>query len=195
MIHGYDGDALLLELEALSDAQCRAFAAACAESLLLCYGSTPAVSEGAGLAVCQQAVSLCWEVVERGIEVSGAVQPLLAELEEVLSDDEEGDLGVLEHVIAGAYYALQCSQEGDAGHAELTSKNLYEAADYLALSDGDIDLADSNSGREIIASDVVQGALSAITYIRDLVIVRAFRGDDCAADVSQVREFVARMGG
>ncbi|WP_030599080.1 hypothetical protein [Streptomyces fulvoviolaceus] len=195
MISGYDGDALLSELEALSDSQRVAFAAACAEALLTYFGSGSTASAAMGAAKCAPAVAFCWG----SIESSGspeAVDPFLAELEEILSEDEEGELGVMEHVIAGAYYALECSKAGDAGQAELVAKNLYEAADYLVLEDSGIDLADPNSGREILASDLMQRTLSGIAHIRDLVAARTFRGDDRPVEISQVREFVGRgLGG
>lgn len=195
MIQGYDGDALLSELEALSDSQRVAFAAACAEALLKHFGSDSVASTATGAAECEQAVAFCWG----SIDSSGspeAVDSLLVELEEILSEDEEGELGVMEHVIAGAYYAIECSGAGDAGQAELVAKNLYEAADYLVLEDSGIDLADPNSGREILASDLIQRTLSGIAHIRDLVAARTFRGDHRLVEISQVREFVGRgLGG
>ncbi|MFI7399677.1 hypothetical protein ACIBW9_04175 [Streptomyces sp. NPDC049541] len=199
MIQGYDGDALLSQLEDLTAAQRRAFSAACAEALLLHFGSVPMAGEPAGTAECERSVHFCWDAVERGAVESGpseTVDLLRAELEEILSEDEEGELEVMEHVIAGAYYALESSRAGDAGQAELVAKNLYEAADYVVLADPAIDLADPNARREILASDVVQRTLSAIIRIRDLVATRTFQGDVRAVEISQVREFVSQgMGG
>lgn len=199
MIQGYDGDALLSELEALTAPQRRAFAAACAEALLRHFGSASAAGEAAGSAECERTVAFCWDSVERGAadseasagsDLSETVDLFLAELEEILSEDEEGELGVMEHVIAGAYYALECAGEGDAGHAELVAKNLYEAADYLVLADPELDLADPNASRDIIASEVIQRTLSALARIRALVAACTFQGDGGTAEILQVREFV-----
>jgi hypothetical protein len=199
MIQGYDGDALLSQLEDLAAPQRRAFSAACAEALLRHFGSVSMAAELAGTAECERAVHFCWDAVERGADESGpseTVDLLRAELEEILSEDEEGELEVMEHVIAGAYYALESSRVGDAGQAELVAKNLYEAADYVVLADPHIDLADPNARREILASDVVQRTLSAIVRIRDLVGTRTFQGDVRALEISQMREFVRQgMGG
>lgn len=195
MIQGYDGDALLSQLEDLAAPQRRAFSAACAEALLRHFGSVSMAGEPAGTAECERAVQFCWDAVERGADELGpseTVDLLRAELEEILSEDEEGELEVMEHVIAGAYYALESSRAGDAGQAELVAKNLYEAADYVVLADPSIDLADPNARREILASDVVQRTLSAIVRIRDLVATRTFQGDVRAVEISQVREFVGQ---
>ncbi|MEE1672186.1 hypothetical protein RCR19_43045 (plasmid) [Streptomyces sp. WAC07094] len=196
MIQRYDGDVLLSDLEALAAPQRRAFAAACAEALLRHFGSAWAASESAGSTECEQVVAFCWRAVERGAgdpESSEIVDLFLTGLEEILSEDEEGDLGVMEHVIAGAYYALKCSREGDSGNAELVAKNLYEAADYVALADPEIDMASPNAGSAIIASEVVQKTLAVIAGIRDLVIARTFQGSDQSVEISQVRGF-ARQG-
>ncbi|MGW2239473.1 hypothetical protein [Streptomyces sp. NPDC001759] len=199
MIQGYDGDALLSQLEDLAAPQRRAFSAACAEALLRHFGSVSMAGERTGTTECERAVRLCWDAVEPGADEVGAsetVDLLRAELEEILSEDGEGELEVMEHVIAGAYYALECSRAGDAGQAELVAKNLYEAADYVVMSDPSIDLADSRARREILASDVVQRTLSGIVRIRDLVATRTFHGDGLAVEISEVREFVVQgMGG
>ncbi|MEU5382202.1 hypothetical protein [Streptomyces sp. NPDC005968] len=193
MIQRYDGDELLSDLEALAAPQRRAFAVACAEALLRHFGSVSVEGELAGSAECERAVTFCWGAVERGAgdpESSEIVDLSLSGLEEILSEDEEGDLGVMEHVIAGAYYALKCSREGSSGQAELAAKNLYEAADYVVLADPEIDMASPNAGSDIIASEVVQNILSVIAGIRDLVITRTFQGPDRSMEISQVRGFV-----
>ncbi|MFE0520792.1 hypothetical protein [Streptomyces sp. NPDC058954] len=199
MIQGYDGGALLSQLEGLAAPQRRAFSAACAEAVLRHFGSVSVAGEPTGTAQCERAVHLCWDAVERGADEVGAsetVELLRAELEGILSEDEEGELEVMEHVIAGAYYALESSRAGDAGQAELVAKNLYEAADYVVMSGPSIDLADSRARREILASDVVQRTLSGIVRIRDLVATRTFHGDGLAVEISEVREFVGQgMGG
>ncbi|MFC8675653.1 hypothetical protein ACFUEN_23630 [Streptomyces griseorubiginosus] len=198
MIQGYDGDALLSQLEALTAPQRRAFSTACAEVLLLHFASVSTVGHSAGTEECERVVHFCWDAVERGALESGpseTVDLLRAGLEEILSQDEEGELEAMEHVIAGAYYALASSRAGDAGRAELVAKNLYEAADYTILADPATDLVDPNARREILASDVVQWALSAIVRIHDLVATRTFQGDVCAVEISQVREFVSRGTG
>lgn len=196
---GYEGDALLTQLEDLTAPQRRAFSAACAEALLRHFGSVSMAGEPAGAAECERAVRLCWDAVECGADESGStktVDLLRAELEEILAEDEQGELEVMEHVIAGAYYALESSKAGDAGEAELVAKNLCEAADYVVLADPSIDLADPVARSKIIASDLVQRTLSVIVGICDLVATRTFQGDGLAAEVSQVREFVGQgMGG
>jgi len=138
MIQGYDGDALLSQLEALTAPQRRAFSTACAEVLLLHFASVSTVGHSAGTEECERVVHFCWDAVERGALESGpseTVDLLRAGLEEILSQDEEGELEAMEHVIAGAYYALASSRAGDAGRAELVAKNLYEAADYTIVAD------------------------------------------------------------
>ncbi|SED57525.1 hypothetical protein SAMN05216489_03819 [Streptomyces sp. 3213] len=199
MTQGYDGDVLLSQLEDLAAPQRRAFSAACAEALLRHFGSVSIAGGMAGTAECERAVHFCWDVVERGadeLQAAETVDLLRAQLEEILAEDEEGELEVMEHVIAGAYYALESSRAGDAGQAELVAKNLYEAADYVVLADPGIDLADPNARREILGSGTVQRTLSAIVRIRDLVATRTFQGDGRAAEISQVREFVGQgMGG
>ncbi|WP_369030787.1 MULTISPECIES: hypothetical protein [Streptomyces] len=59
--------------------------------------------------------------------------PLLAALEEALGLDDESALGVVEHVIAGAFYALECSRSADAGQAELVQEILSSIAWILAF--------------------------------------------------------------
>lgn len=195
MIQGYDGATLLLELEALTAAQRRAFATACAEALLRHFGSSP-TGHVAGEAECERSVAFCWDSVGNGPRELQGGDLLRAELQDILSEDEEGELGVMEHVIAGSYYALQCSQEGSAGQAELVAKNLYEAADHVVLANPGLDLAAPNAERDIIASDVVQRTLSLVAGIRDLVASRTFQDDGRPADISEVREYVGQgMGG
>jgi hypothetical protein len=123
------------------------------------------------------------------------VDLLSAALEDILSEDEEGELGVMEHVIAGSYYALQCSREGAAGQAELVAKNLYEAADYVILDDSAIDLANPSAKGDIIASDLMQRTLSTIARIRELVAAHTFQGDRRSVEISQIREFVRQGRG
>jgi hypothetical protein len=199
LTQGYEGDALLSQLADLTAPQRRAFSAACAEALLLHFRSVSTAGESAGRAECERAIHFCWGAVESGANESGpseTVDLLRAELEEILSEDEEGELEVMEHVIAGAYYALGSSRAGDAGQAELVAKNLYEAADYVVLADPSIDLANPNARREMLASDVVQRALSAIVRIRDLVAACTFQGEARTVEISQVREFIGQgMGG
>jgi hypothetical protein len=198
LTQGYKGDALLSQLADLTAPQRRAFSVACAEALLRHFGSVSTAGEPAGAAEYERAIHFGWGEVESGADESGpsgTVDLLRAELEGVLSEDEEGELEVMEHVIAGAYYALESSRAGDAGQAELVAKNLYEAADYVVLAAPRIDLADANARREILESALVQRTLSAIVRIRDLVAARTFKGEARTVDISQVRELVGQGNG
>ncbi|MGW3644691.1 hypothetical protein [Streptomyces sp. NPDC000878] len=186
----YDEDVLLSELQILTAVQRRVFATACAEVLLLKFGSRSGVQSVS--AESGRAVETCWSFVEHGSADSESADPLLMDLEEVLSLDDEGELGVVEHVIAGAFYALECSRSADAGQAELVAKNLYEAADYMALLDPGVDLRDRGVDRGIVESGLVQEVLSSIAWILSFVTANLFQGDGSSDELAQLRAFIER---
>jgi hypothetical protein len=190
----YDADDILGTLRSFDTARGKVVAAACADWLLRCYGQAiPAA------AVHDEKLRLVvgdlWESAVRDNGYAGDAEGDLGLLEDVLSGDYGEALGVGEHVIMGLYHGVDVARSADPTTAELVTKNLYEAADYVVVADGDCDISAEGAEGRVLAAEPVQEALE---YIFDVLRLCA-EIDDHAARVAAIpdtqtnRQALARL--
>ena len=160
----YDEVAILARLAALDRSSRTAFAASCAQRLLPLFEryavSVGAPELGARLRVI---VGAAWEVAS-GVEAD--VQAYQAEAEGLVPSDEEDwflEIGYGQNAAAAAEYAIRTWLTDDPQEAAWAARQVYELADYSVLQ-GDLELDLNAPGAEasVLASDVVQRALTAL---------------------------------
>jgi hypothetical protein len=134
-----------------------AFAAASLDMLVRRFGRLGPGAEVLPPELLDEGVEVCWRSISAAPDDLSQIEALYARARAILADDDEGRLGVGEHVLAGFCYALRCAELRDSGSAVLVANNLYEAADYAAI------IEDSSlSDEEILAQPVVVAAIQSI---------------------------------
>lgn len=186
----YDAEGIVDALRSFDPARGKVVAAACADRLLRSYGQEiPALAiDGERLRLM---VATLWESAIRDSGYAGDAEEDLGILDGVLSGDYSEMLGAGEHVIIGLHYSIDAAQSADSTTAELVTKNLYEAADYVVVASGDIDIAEQGAEERVLASGPVQDALEYISQVLRLCL----EIDDNSRRVAEARRLAESDSG
>jgi len=169
----YDEPAILERLAALDQRSKTAFAASCAQRLLPLferYARSVGASEMASRL--REIVSAAWDVAA-GAEAD--VQAYQAEAEGMVPSVEDGwtlETGYGQNAAAAAAYAIRTWLTDDPREAAWAARQVYELADYAVLQGNpELDLNAPGGKTQVLGSDIVQRALSALD--RALAVVES----------------------
>lgn len=187
----YDEAQLVQVLAAETKAARAAFSAASAERLQPLYVWFHEVSGQGDPGVLRAALDTVWDLI-LGREARDGLQRLQDAAESLVTDDEDENwveqTAYAQNAAAAVAYAVRSWISGDPEDAVLAATQLYEAADYAAQQD--IDLNAPGAEDVILGQPVVQEALKGI----DDDLRGVSRPGDSPEIVKEVRD-TARTGG
>jgi uncharacterized protein YjaG (DUF416 family) len=181
-----DTNRLHAELEVLTPEQRVAFAAACLEAMVGQFRGTAPGTDALPDDLLPAVIDLSWQHVTTVPDNLTRLEDLYARAESLIDEDEEGELLVGEHLLAGACYSLRCVELRTSEQAVLVANNYYEAADYTMTIE-DPKLSDD----DLLKTPLVSGVLSAVAAI--LEAVRPVDGRD-PAEVAGFRTTAEGIG-
>ncbi|MER7243831.1 DUF416 family protein [Kribbella sp. NPDC000426] len=159
----YDDEQLLQALSAAPKAAQVAFGAASAERLQPLYVWFHEVSGQGDPATLRAALDAVWDLV-LGLPVLDDLERLRDVAESLVTDDEDeswvAQTAYAQNAAAAVAYAVSSWISGDPSDAVLASNQLYEAADYAAQQEADLNALGAEDA--ILGHPVVQAALEGI---------------------------------